>query len=324
MSFLWCRRGRRSKVSFEHGSHILPAHTGVCETPDPWAGEKTSGASCHPASLTVEAAVMMPLFLLTMFLCWNLFLSCTVHIRIQHALDEVSAQIAEQSYLIETLGSGSGKDTSDGGLTFSKIAAGAAWRTTAHALVVQAVGQEALDSSPIQGGAWGLTLLRSSWNRHKDVKLVCDYQLAFRIPLGNLFRINVKQVSLRKCWTGKQPAASGQKEESEESTEAVEYVYVTETGTVYHRSINCYHLNVTVRKVPASAVGGKRNRGGGKYTACQHCAVGVDLPATLYITPEGDRYHVTRDCSGLKRTVKTVPLSQVSFRPCKHCGGEQK
>ena len=41
----------------------------------------------------------------------------------------------------------------------------------------------------------------------------------------------------------------------------------------------------------------------------------------IYITSQGNRYHTQLNCSGLKRTIYTVPLSQTGGRGrCSKCG----
>ncbi len=114
-------------------------------------------------------------------------------------------------------------------------------------------------------------------------------------------------------WTGYN-VLSGSTERTEE-----EYVYITEHGYSYHRSRNCRHLKVTIQAVTLDDIELMRNRSGGRYRPCERC--GGNSTGILFITPEGDRYHSDAACSGLKRTIKTVKLSEVGSRtPCSQCG----
>ena len=65
----------------------------------------------------------------------------------------------------------------------------------------------------------------------------------------------------------------------------------------------------------------------GKYKICERCCHGITPQdgEEVYITIYGDRYHKSRTCSGLKRTIREIMLSQVGNRaPCSKCGGKEK
>ena len=71
--------------------------------------------------------------------------------------------------------------------------------------------------------------------------------------------------------------------------------------------------------VQGKEISGLRNESGGRYYACEHCGGKGGGPA--YITDYGDRYHSSLSCSGLKRTVYAVPLSEVIGKgACSKCG----
>ena len=105
------------------------------------------------------------------------------------------------------------------------------------------------------------------------------------------------------------------------TTEEEEYVYITEHGSVYHRSLSCSHLNVNIRVVSATEVDSLRNNNHAKYYPCEYCKKGYST-GLMFITPDGNRAHNNAGCSALKRQVKLVKLSEVGARgPCKDCGG---
>ena len=101
-----------------------------------------------------------------------------------------------------------------------------------------------------------------------------------------------------------------------------ELVYVTEYGSVYHRSLGCSHLRFNIRSADSSRISSERANDGSRYYPCEHCASKGGTPALLYITDDGNRYHTTLSCPDLKRTIREVPLSEVSLPPCSECGGK--
>lgn len=98
-------------------------------------------------------------------------------------------------------------------------------------------------------------------------------------------------------------------------------VYITPTGTAYHRSRDCTYLRFSIRQVDAGDLSGERNLSGGKYTPCIYCVRKGWSGGTAYITDYGSSYHSSAGCQGLKRTVTAVPLSEVQGRhACSRCG----
>lgn len=135
------------------------------------------------------------------------------------------------------------------------------------------------------------------------------------IPLPKVWMHNTVKVH---AWTG----ASGKKgygDVSEKKPE--EMVYVTETGSVYHKNAGCHYLNLSLDQVPGSSVGSLRNHYGEKYAPCESCSLNQKPAGSVYITGTGNRYHNLETCSRLKRTAKLVKKSQVSgMHACSRCG----
>lgn len=117
----------------------------------------------------------------------------------------------------------------------------------------------------------------------------------------------VTQKALCRAWVG----FTGL--ESEET-----YVYITPEGSVYHMFRDCTHLNLSVERVTYKEAISSENEYGEKYRKCRRCEVAFG--SVVYITKEGDCYHSERECSGLKRTIRQVPMSEVKDRSgCMRC-----
>lgn len=135
-------------------------------------------------------------------------------------------------------------------------------------------------------------------------------------PLINVYNFNSARVltgvKYRK-WTG-YSVTNGQDSINDE-----EYVYIAESGYVYHRSLECRHLKIQIMVVNSSTVDNYRNKVGAKYKPCELC--GVYKTGILFITPEGDRFHCNAKCSGLKRNIRIINIKNVGSRgPCSVCG----
>ena len=130
-------------------------------------------------------------------------------------------------------------------------------------------------------------------------------------------RITFLQTVRVRAWTGREGIyyADG----SAGSKEGGRTVYVAATGKVYHTDPSCTHLKLSIREVNARPVGQLRNKSGEKYHACERCHTGSS--GSVYITGEGNRYHGSLSCSGLKRTVEEVLQEDCALRPCRKCAG---
>lgn len=108
-------------------------------------------------------------------------------------------------------------------------------------------------------------------------------------------------------------------DETEDSDEDDEIVYITRTGTVYHTVTDCRALKVTVDTVGWSQISVERNNDGAKYYPCEKCA-GSGQAGMVFITPYGNRYHFDRDCHEINSVWYAVPHSKVKERrKCKFC-----
>ena len=133
------------------------------------------------------------------------------------------------------------------------------------------------------------------------------------IPLSEVAVYNHVKVH---AWTGTEYQDNGG-----EQGETEQMVYVTESGSVYHRKLGCRYLKVSIQQVAGSGISSMRNSYGEKYAACESCSRGQKSAGSVYVTSTGNRYHNQETCSGLKRTVKLVKLSQAgSMHACSSCG----
>ena len=96
--------------------------------------------------------------------------------------------------------------------------------------------------------------------------------------------------------------------------------YLAENAQVYHRDLTCSHIKLQPELVYSSVLTTAVNGHGSHYRACAICA--REAPGNeVWISPEGECYHLKRDCPGLKRTIRTVTWKEaMNYRPCSRCG----
>lgn len=258
-------------------------------------------------SMTLEASIVLPLFL---FLFLSLFSFMEI-LRIQSSmlisLREAGKEMCVYGYAYDKLGNQATEQGIIPGIIFSEL--------YVKDRVIQEIGREELDTSPIIDGADGISFLTSSiMSNQKDlIDLRAIYYVRPDFSMIYAPKYLVCSRFLGRAWTGYDVTVKNEGEDTKV------YVYMTEKGTVYHKTLECRSLKVIIKTISLSRLDDERNEYGEKYKPCEHCAYG-NVPVLLYITDDGDRYHYKRSCSGLKRTIYTVPLSEVGGRtPCQRC-----
>ena len=144
-----------------------------------------------------------------------------------------------------------------------------------------------------------------------------DYFEPFFLPDG-LAGVFIPARGRVRAWNGRSS------EETKPSGTEEHYVYMTENGRVYHTRADCSHLVLSTHGVPYSQLESLRNSSGSRYKPCEKCCRHGTGSGFVYITDDGDRYHCTAECPGLKRSVRLVPESSVSDLPeCSGCAASE-
>ena len=257
------------------------------------------------ASMTVEAAVILPLFLL-----FFLNLSCALeilrlHSNLQLALRDAGNRLSVYGYVLEEM-------------TPQENAAGVA---LAYGYIrdelVRYVGKDYLDASPLKNGASELQFWESTaFGAGDRFELNVTYSVSPWADAVGFYSFRMANRYYGHFWTGYEiPGSSG--ENMPEAT-----VYVAENGSVYHEARECSYLNITINKIIFQEIESCRNENGRKYSRCEKCCM-EDRKGTVFITPYGDRYHYSETCPGLKRTVYSLLRieAEEEFAPCSRCCG---
>lgn len=244
------------------------------------------------ASLTLEAALVLPLFLFACMVLLMPFRILDVERQMQAAAERTAETISQMAY------AGSKE-------TWSSAAA--------YAYAEGAVRRAAADLPAERISLAGSKLLTDK----EQVRLVVSYEL--RLPFSVLGLGRVKRVNraFRRAWIGKEGSegTGGEEEENEKNT----FVYVGQGSTRYHRDAHCHYLSNRLQKVDRKQLNTLRNESGGIYKACSRCGGEGE---TVYILPSGEHYHSSGACSAIQAYVKEVPLHEVEhLGPCSYCSG---
>lgn len=256
------------------------------------------------ASMTVEAAFIFSLFLIAVL---NLF-STLEFIRLQSSMEAAFHQVGKKMMIY-------GYAYEKSGLQLEEYPLASVLFSYSYvkANVEQYAGREYLDNTVLKDGRAGIFYGQSKIMEEDYIDLVALYEVNGVFSYPGLKSIPMYNRIYGHVWNGynvEKQAAAGEEEI---------YVFITQSGTVYHRNRNCTYLNPSVEAVYYETVKEKRNIGGEKYYACERC--GDKGKTVVYITEQGNRYHASLECSGLKRTIYAVKLSEVGERPpCSKCG----
>lgn len=252
------------------------------------------------ASLTLEASLVLPLFLFVMITAFQYGRCMETAVQLGTALTDTGKSMAEAAYV-----------TTYSGETDGMI--GTAAGALSAAAAQHQVFSKTSDTSCIKNANM---LLSSFLEEDEMINLVLTYQI--RTPISSVglpwnFFIQCADV---RAWVGR--AVAGKDGDSQDGSGAKEYVYVTITGSVYHEDPECTHLKLSIQEISASELGTRRNNSGEIYHICEKC--GNFGSSTVYITNEGNRYHSSLSCSGLKRTVRRMTKEEAShLRSCSKC-----
>jgi hypothetical protein len=279
------------------------------------------------ASLTVEAALVLPLFLFVILAFLYFIQIFTLQEFIQSTITKMGLNMAKTAYIFEDFAGVEDALNFDETIfgTEIEIGLGDFAKSLVDQTVLEVYARKYLDidrinHSCIREGFDGISFYSSEILQEEGmIDIVVRYHVALPIKFITFGDMRMIQRVRLRAWTGYEVAATYTLEEEVE--EKGEIVYITATGRVYHKSSSCSHINLSVVAIQGLPTT-QRNDSGGKYYPCEKCCKGQQNSfATFYITKDGTRYHSSRICSKITRTVKEVPISQVGNRPaCKRCG----
>lgn len=239
---------------------------------------------CNRGSATLEATLVLPLFIFFVLCLYHMTQSRLAENCIYEAATETAEYMAEYAYL-------------DGNnlLLPSYMFGGY-------------VDDGALIDRYVKNGISGISFLGTvPLDDEGYVTLAVKYQIRIAVPFMPVLTQERSFTIRQKAYVG---AGYGRNEPDGQEDDC--YVYITDNRDVYHSTRTCTYLSLSIR-----ACNAEQARGEG-YTACEIC--GQDETGTVYVTDYGARFHADRGCSGLKRTVYRVRMSDTGgIGGCSRC-----
>lgn len=288
--FFWIKKNKEKAIPALYKTDVDENHIKNKYT---LQSEKTFCRHSLCGSMTVEAAIVIPIVFFVWIACVAWTAIVNVHDSVQHLLMNTAMELS--------------------------VAAGTDIETVENMGVMSAWGQimqlEDLEKGGIEQ-VYGFDFSQSRVLRDdQTILLKVNYRVRILEGVIPIPSIKLSNQVYTRAWTGADP----EEQEILRFTEDDGRVYLSEYGRVYHTNRMCSHIHLTIYMV------GERQTQG--YAPCDKC---MDDNAasgqTFYITKTGEHYHSRLGCSGLKRQVDSIGMTEamtMGYQPCSRCGGEE-
>ena len=258
-------------------------------------------------SMTVEASLIFPVFLFAVVHLLSVFDFVRLQSNMTAALHQTGKKLAVYGYAY---------DQTDLCIEEYPLSSFLFSYTFVKSSIENYAGRDYLENTVLEYGSGGIDYGYSRIMEEDKIDLVAFYHVN-----GLFFSRRIKKIPMYTryyghVWNGYDVEKNMAK--NTEISSGDSYVFVTENGMVYHKNRNCTYLVPSVEAVCYDDIDQKRNQGGAVYYECERC--NGRTGAIVYITEQGNRYHATTECSGLKRTVYSVLPSETKYPPCSKCG----
>lgn len=242
------------------------------------------------ASLAIEASVVIPIFMIAMMSLISILAVINIDIRIRNALYEESRYISMMQYDHPV------NDVQE-----------------IENRVLDALGNGIVTSPFIDNSRGGIDFSDSDLTNKEVLNLVVHYNARIPFDIAGYCHCRFTERIVVHTWVGYINGLNGYR-----GNDAI--VYITDSGQVFHRNINCTHIKLNIVEVAGSEIPSIRNVNGSKYKKCEICDSNLSDPL-LYVTSDGTKYHNRIACSGITRNIRAVHIYEVlNRRPCTRCG----
>lgn len=269
------------------------------------------------AGLSIEAAIVLPLFIFMMFILMFPLKVMEDERRLQNTLETVGKQLASAEYIKDIGEDMIKKDDAGTGLigdTLYGIEAGVALGT---------ILSKTSDLKTVHGAFFTDDTSVFSGDDEAMFRAVLKYEVSLPFSIYSIRSMEQTAIVNRRAWIGSKGGRGRSKYGDDTDLDAAEdedrIVYLGKTSTVYHDDPKCHYLSNVMKSTDASHIGALRNENGAKYHACPSCKPGKN--GTVYYFASGTAYHSSESCKAISSYSRAVHLSEVGdMRACSYCG----
>ncbi len=260
-------------------------------------------------SLTIEAAMALPLFVFFMILMMMPMEIMNIDRQVQTALEGVGEDLSQYAYLLQ-------KGKEDKPESISKMTGIQKEILTSLAgegvlFYARKRVEEKVDMRRIEGVSFSRSSILGD---DKTIDLIMNYRVKLPFSVFGLKSVPMTARSTRRAWIGKVGGKGEQAMESEK------IVYVGKGSTRYHMSRTCHYLYNNLKSVTQDEVEHMRNLSGSTYKPCSRCQPKKEGNGLVYIMPSGEKYHTDQNCSSIISYVSAVSIETVRhLGACSYC-----
>jgi hypothetical protein len=262
----------------------------------------TLSTSLTNASLTVEAAMTFPFYILVILSLASFINIIGLQSSIQMRLEETARQVNSVAYITLANSNVSSSSSNINALLFQTI-------------FLSDDIKSLCDNSHIKNGSHGISFSNSAVDiNNQTADIVITYTVNIPFIPNNLIQIPFSQHCRLKLFTGYMPNAL---DEPQNTT-----VYMTANGTVYHTNKYCTYLIKYTDTITKSSLASYQKRKKRKYSGCTACARNqYDFDSIIYLCETGYVYHYSKDCYYLTSHIFECSYKDVATRypECSRC-----
>lgn len=269
-----------------------------------------------PGSMTLEAAMVMPIFIYAVLVFTNFFIMINYQNIMQSSVNNAAKAVGRYMYLEKRAGELLDNKNKFENMEFDKeilingINTGYVW----NKILTDEVKKYTENINVVRGIA-GISIRESDINNNPDG--INDIKVYYKIEVWKLGKSRGRLGMANRCyfrsWIGESIC--------EDISDDTRKVFITKSGKVYHLYRDCTHIELSVHNVKYGEISKLRNEYGSRYTKCERCVKkSLADDYIVYITDSGASYHCNEKCSAIVRDVIEINIDSVGNRDvCNRC-----